>query len=84
MSKVKLISYTSNGTDDTLQEIVAHCARVSNPSNQNNKETAQKLLNYLKEHKHCSPFEIVNICLKINTTRYTLLNWRLLNDEQKV
>ena len=69
MSHVKLISYTSNGTEDTLQEIVAHCARVSNPSNQNNKSTAQKLLNYLKEHKHWSPFEMVNICLEINTTR---------------
>lgn len=69
MSNVKLISYTSNGTDDTLQEIVAHCARVSNPSNQNNKSTAQRLLNYLKEHKHWSPFEMVNVCLEINTTR---------------
>lgn len=69
MSNVKLISYTSNGTEDTMQEIVAHCARVSNPSNQNNKSTAHKLLNYLKKHKHWSPFEMVNICLEINTTR---------------
>lgn len=69
MNKVSLVSYTTNGQDDTLSEIVAHCARVSNPSNQNNKRTAQKLLNYLKEHKHWSPFEMVNICLEINTTR---------------
>ena len=67
--KVKLISYTTNGQENTLSEIVAHCARVSNPSNQNNNSTAHKLLNYLKEHKHWSPFEMVNICLEINTTR---------------
>ena len=69
MTNVKLISYTTNGTNDTLTEIVAYTARVSNPGNQQNKDTSQKLLNYLKEHKHWSPFEMVNICLEINTTR---------------
>ena len=42
MNKVSLVSYTTNGQDDTLSEIVAHCARVSNPSNQNNKKTNTK------------------------------------------
>ncbi len=68
MSNVKLISYTQNGKD-SLSDIVAYCARVSNPGNQQNKETSQKLINYLKEHKHWSPFEMVSICLEINTTR---------------
>ena len=49
--------------------LVAHMARVSNPSNQNNKETAPKLINYLIKHKHWSPFEMVSMCIKINTTR---------------
>ena len=49
--------------------LVAHMARVSNPSNQNNKDTAPKLINYLIKHKHWSPFEMVSMCIKINTTR---------------
>ena len=68
MADVKLVSYT-NGSKDSIQEIVAYCARVSNPGNQANKDTSQKLINYLKEHKHWSPFEMVSICLEINTTR---------------
>ena len=44
-------------------------ARVSNPNNQNNKDTAPKLINYLIKHKHWSPFEMVSMCIKINTTR---------------
>ena len=71
---VKLISYTKP-TDElsqkgvrTLQDIVAYCARVSNPSNQMNSETSQKLIKYLIEHKHWSPLEMVNVCLEINTT----------------
>ena len=69
MADVKLVSYTTNGSKDSIQEIVAYCARVSNPGNQANKDTSQKLINYLKEHKHWSPFEMVSICLEINTTR---------------
>ena len=64
-SKVKLISSSSN---DLLQDI-AYMARVSNPSNQDNEETAEKLLKYLIKHKHWSPFEMCSITLEINTTR---------------
>lgn len=80
--KVKLISYTYVNTgafvdDDgvytghpqTIKELVAYCARVSNPPNQFNSRTADKLLEYLIEHKHWSPFEMVNLCLEITTTR---------------
>tara|TARA_A100001035_G_C27756912_1_gene489272 strand:+ start:869 stop:1573 length:705 start_codon:yes stop_codon:yes gene_type:complete len=74
---VRLISYTKPSefeawdSEELLdcQDLVAYCARVSNPSNQNNKETNEKLLKYLVKHKHWSPFEMVNACLEINTTR---------------
>ena len=56
------------GIDD-LQELIAFSARVSNPSNQMNTDTNQKLLNYLIKHKHWSPFEMVSACIEINTTR---------------
>ena len=49
--------------------LVAYMARVSNPSNQNNKSTAPRLIKYLIKHKHWSPFEMVSMCLKIETTR---------------
>lgn len=52
-----------------LEEKVAYCARVSNPENQNNHETAPKLLKYLMKHKHFSPFEMANVCMEIETTR---------------
>lgn len=52
-----------------LEEKVAYCARVSNPENQNNHETAPKLLKYLMKHKHWSPFEMANVCMEIETTR---------------
>ena len=68
MQSVKLISY-SNTNGKTLEELVAYIARVSNPSNQSNNETAPKLLAYLKKHAHWSPFEMVSICMEINTTR---------------
>ena len=61
-----------NDTDTplmTVDEFVAYVARVSNPSNQNNTLTAAKLLKYLSKHKHWSPFEMVHICMEINTTR---------------
>lgn len=51
------------------QDLIAYMARVSNPATQGNKETAPKLIKYLIDHKHWSPFEMVNVCLEINTTR---------------
>jgi len=53
----------------SVDEFVAYVARVSNPSNQNNTDTAPKLLRYLAKHKHWSPFEMVHIVMEINTTR---------------
>ena len=69
---VKLISFSQapEGWDGyDCQELIAYCARVSNPSNQMNKETSEKLIKYLIKHKHWSPLEMVNVCLEINTTR---------------
>ena len=54
---------------DTPQDLIAYCARVSNPSNQNNTETSKKLIQYLIKHKHWSPLEMVSACLEIETTR---------------
>jgi thymidylate synthase (FAD) len=66
---VKMVSY-SQGTDErNLLEQVAYVARVSNPANQNNNESAEKLVRYLIKHQHWSPLEMVNVCLEINTTR---------------
>ena len=70
---VKLISYSKplekmEGVEDA-KDLVAYCARVSNPSNQTNKKTAEKLLRYLIKNKHWSPFEMVSACLEIETTR---------------
>lgn len=53
----------------TLEDMVAYCARVSNPSNQFNSETTDRLLKYLMTHAHWSPFEMVSMCMEINTTR---------------
>ena len=70
---VRLISYSQTPEDlyvgNDIQELVAYCARVSNPSNQLNTETSAKLLRYLAKHKHWSPFEMVSACLEIETTR---------------
>ena len=70
--EARLISYSQPtsivGIDD-VEELIAFSARVSNPSNQMNKETNKKLLNYLIKHKHWSPFEMVNACIEITTTR---------------
>ena len=52
-----------------IEEKVAYCARVSNPENQHNHETAPKILKYLMKHKHFSPFEMANVCMEIETTR---------------
>ena len=65
MTRVKLISPSS---EDLLQDI-AKMARVSNPANQNNKDTSEKLVKYLIKHKHWSPFEMAGVTLEINTTR---------------
>ena len=72
---VKLVSYSqpnpelAEQADSSIQDLIAFCARVSNPSNQLNKETNEKLLGYLSKHKHWSPFEMVSACLEIETTR---------------
>ncbi|HAV25297.1 MAG TPA: FAD-dependent thymidylate synthase [Bacteroidetes bacterium] len=68
--KVKIISHSAAPQrDKTPLELVAYCARVSNPSNQNNSATSEKLVKYLVKHKHWSPLEMVNVCLEIETTR---------------
>lgn len=64
MAKVTEVWITPNALD-----VIAYCARVSNPGNQENKKTAPKLLNYLKKHKHWSPFEMASMCVEIETTR---------------
>ena len=64
-----LIHYSQSNEHETLQDMVAYCARVSNPANQHNTETNEKLIHYLIKHHHWSPFEMVSICLEINTTR---------------
>lgn len=72
---VKLVSYStadpeyeSKGLTD-VQELIAFCARVSNPSNQFNTETSNKLIRYLVKHQHWSPLEMVSACLELTTTR---------------
>ena len=80
----KLISYSKpsefsvwDNSDDeqhkdlvlNSQDLIAYCARVSNPSNQNNTATSEKLLRYLIKYKHWSPFEMVSACIEIETTR---------------
>ena len=78
--QVRLISYSqpsdifidygeSPPPKDTVQELIAFCARVSNPDNQNNSDTSEKLIKYLIKNKHWSPLEMVNACLEIETTR---------------
>jgi len=70
MTKVKLVSYSQQPEGHgKLHEFIAYCARVSNPSNQNNKKTSEKLLEYLIKENHWSPFEMVSACLEIETTR---------------
>lgn len=71
MNKVVLIGITQPCIEGvaTAEELVAYTARVSNPSNQLNTETAAKLLKYLAKHQHWSPFEMVHVLMEINTTR---------------
>lgn len=70
--KVRLISY-SKPVDmigiDNAEDLVAYCARVSNPDNQMSTETSEKLLKYLIRENHWSPFEMVSVCMEIETTR---------------
>lgn len=69
--KVNLISYTKPAVDgiESISDLIAFCARVSNPKNQLNTKTSKKLISYLLENKHFSPFEMVSVCLEIQTTR---------------
>jgi thymidylate synthase (FAD) len=72
MSEVKLVSVSHSRNIEgvkTAEEFIAYTARVSNPTNQINNETAPKLLAYLVKHSHWSPFEMVNVCIEIKTTR---------------
>lgn len=71
MLKVQLISYSQPDQYfvENTTELIAFCARVSNPSNQNNTDTSEKLIRYLVKHKHWSPLEMVSMCLEIVTTR---------------
>jgi len=72
---VKLVSYSQPTEEfaaeglENVQDLIAYCARVSNPANQMNSETSEKLIKYLIKHKHWSPLEMVNATLEINTTR---------------
>ena len=73
--KVRLVSYSkatdefsTEGVDD-LQELIAFCAKVSNPAAQINNETSERLIKYLIKHQHWSPLEMVSACLEIQTTR---------------
>jgi thymidylate synthase (FAD) len=71
---VKLVSFTVPCTSDLpldsdVLDLIAYCARVSNPSNQQNTDTSDKLIKYLVKHKHWSPFEMANATLEIETTR---------------
>ena len=78
--KIKLISYSQQAIEadkqdefefdlPNLQDLVAYCARVSNPSNQANSETSERLIKYLIKHKHWSPLEMVSACIEVETTR---------------
>ena len=68
--KAKLISHSqAPDYNESALDLIAYCARVSNPDNQNNKETNEKLVKYLMKHKHWSPLEMVSACIEVETTR---------------
>lgn len=71
MLNAKLIAVTQPVVDgiNDAQELIAYCARVSNPANQHNMDTADKLLGYLKKHKHWSPFEMANAVVEVESPR---------------
>ena len=87
--KVKLISYSKASEFETyedggllnVQDLIAFCARVSNPSNQMNKETSTKLIKYLIKHKHWSPLEMVSACLEIKTTKIRLHSYQAVKGQ---
>ena len=66
---VKLINYSQTPDGSNLLDQIAYAARVSNPANQNNTETSEKLVRYLIKNQHWSPLEMVSVCLEIDTTR---------------
>ena len=66
---IEIINYSQSPDGLNLLEQIAYCARVSNPANQHNLETSEKLVNYLIRNQHWSPLEMVSVCLKIETTR---------------
>jgi thymidylate synthase (FAD) len=68
-SKLADVASSERPSSEGLQDLVAYCARVSNPANQNNTETNDRLINYLIKNNHWSPLEMVNICIEIETTR---------------
>lgn len=72
--KVRLVGYTQPSEEfknefSDVKDLVAYCARVSNPANQFNTETSDKLINYLIKNKHWSPFEMASVTLEVETTR---------------
>ena len=73
MFNVRVISHSKPAIGvelkDDLLQMVAYCARVSNPSNQNNEASAEKLVKYLIKHQHWSPLEMVSVCMEVDTTR---------------
>ena len=71
LKHTKLISHSIRPDEsaNNIEDLVAYCARVSNPSNQNNSKTAPRLIKYLMKHKHWSPFEMASVGIEINTTR---------------
>jgi len=78
MLEVNLLSYSQappyfvdppEGMKASLLDLIAYCARVSNPENQDNRETSKKLIKYLIKHKHWSPLEMVSACVEVTTTR---------------
>jgi len=71
LKHTKLISHSirPDQSSESIEDLVAYCARVSNPSNQNNSKTAPRLIKYLMKHKHWSPFEMASVGIEIKTTR---------------
>jgi thymidylate synthase (FAD) len=73
--KVRLVSFSQPSIEmsecglQNMQDLVAFCARISNPANQLNTETSEKLINYLIKHQHWSPLELTSVCLEVETTR---------------
>lgn len=69
VSYSKVAEHANITVESSMQDLVAYCARVSNPANQNNTQTSEKLIRYLIKNNHWSPLEMVSICLEIETTR---------------